>query len=198
MMTCGGSRLPAVNIISSSRFSLKLKRENDEREHRRREQGEDHRRDRDDQRVEEELAAAPRRSRPLMKLSRVRRRRRRHVAVDRPCRRTAGGPCSTAHAIGNSQTQRHADEEDVERDPLPADAPPWLTASAVPSSSACASRSSVRPPAWSGSGRSTIGHERDHQQDDGDGRTEPDQARLADAVVRDQRSTAARGRSCPG
>ncbi len=28
MMTCGGSRLPAVNIISSSRFSLKLNREN--------------------------------------------------------------------------------------------------------------------------------------------------------------------------
>ena len=28
MMTCGGSRLPAVNIISSARFSLKLNREN--------------------------------------------------------------------------------------------------------------------------------------------------------------------------
>ena len=103
------------------------------------------------------------------------------------CRRTAGGRVKTPTASGKSQTSARTIRNDVQRRP------------AASGSVAAAGRAAVR----GGSGGGRCGHawsarivrvrkiddrdQRDHQQDDGDGRSEPDQARLAELVVGDQR-----------
>ena len=86
MITCGGSRLPAVNIISSDEVEAPAEPGHRERDHRREEQRDDHRRDRDDQRVQVEAAAKSPWVQALMKLSKLSVARQRDVAVRAACR----------------------------------------------------------------------------------------------------------------